>query len=49
MAKSKYEYVKAFEQIDRLLPSAWIVVRVDGQKFHKFVKDFTAGNFYIKI
>mmetsp|Transcript_11392 Transcript_11392/g.41694 ORF Transcript_11392/g.41694 Transcript_11392/m.41694 type:complete len:262 (+) Transcript_11392:83-868(+) len=36
MAKSKYEYVKSFEQDDRLLPECWIVVRIDGRGFHKF-------------
>lgn len=36
MAKSKYEYVKAFEQDDSLLPECWIVVRIDGRGFHKF-------------
>ncbi|THC95631.1 hypothetical protein EYZ11_004893 [Aspergillus tanneri] len=35
MANSKYEYVKAFEQPDALLPSTWIVVRIDGRGFHK--------------
>jgi len=39
MAKSKYEYVKKFETDDRLLPNAWIVVRLDGHKFHKFSAD----------
>ncbi|CAI7567392.1 unnamed protein product [Penicillium manginii] len=36
MANSKYEYVKDFEQPDVLLPSTWIVVRIDGKGFHKF-------------
>ncbi|KAF9884842.1 tRNA-His guanylyltransferase [Aspergillus nanangensis] len=35
MANSKYEYVKAFEQPDVLLPNTWIVVRIDGRGFHK--------------
>ncbi|KAL4871235.1 hypothetical protein BDV12DRAFT_32658 [Aspergillus spectabilis] len=35
MANSKYEYVKAFEQPDILLPNTWIVVRIDGRGFHK--------------
>ncbi|KAL4806507.1 Thg1 C terminal domain-containing protein [Aspergillus unguis] len=35
MANSKYEYVKDFEQPDTLLPSTWIVVRIDGRGFHK--------------
>ncbi|KAL2051451.1 hypothetical protein ABVK25_008318 [Lepraria finkii] len=36
MAKSKYEYVKTFEQTTTLLPNTYIVVRVDGRGFHKF-------------
>lgn len=36
MAKSKYEYVKMFEQNDSLLPNTFIVIRVDGQNFHRF-------------
>ncbi|KAJ5553722.1 tRNA(His) guanylyltransferase [Penicillium frequentans] len=35
MANSKFEYVKDFEQSDPLLPSTWIVVRIDGRGFHK--------------
>lgn len=33
MANSKYEYVKAFEHTDNLLPHTWIVIRVDGRAF----------------
>ncbi|KAJ1862653.1 alpha-1,4-glucan branching enzyme [Coemansia sp. RSA 989] len=36
MAKSQYEYVRNFESDDRLLPSTWLVVRIDGQGFTKF-------------
>ncbi|CAH8570668.1 unnamed protein product [Schistosoma rodhaini] len=36
MAKSIYEYVRNFETVDPCLPSTWIVVRLDGQSFHKF-------------
>lgn len=36
MAKSAYEYVKDFEGNDQILPSTWIVVRIDGKNFHKF-------------
>jgi len=39
MAKSKFEYVRKFELDDRLLPNAWIVVRIDGKGFHKFSDD----------
>ncbi|RMI98374.1 Thg1 C terminal domain-containing protein [Yarrowia lipolytica] len=38
MAKSRYEYVKNFEQENHLLPDCHIVVRVDGRGFHKFSK-----------
>ncbi|KAL3235199.1 tRNA(His) guanylyltransferase [Nakaseomyces bracarensis] len=38
MAKSKYEYVKQFETHDTLLPQSYIVVRIDGKKFHEFSK-----------
>ncbi|KAI8611300.1 tRNAHis guanylyltransferase-domain-containing protein, partial [Chytriomyces sp. MP71] len=36
MAKSKYEYVKHFEQHQTLLRNCWIVVRIDGHGFHRF-------------
>ncbi|MCJ1402079.1 tRNA-histidine guanylyltransferase 1-like [Xylographa trunciseda] len=36
MANSKYEYVKTFEKSETLLPSTYIVVRIDGRGFHKF-------------
>lgn len=36
MAKSRYEYVKNFEQDLTALPQTWIVIRVDGQAFTKF-------------
>lgn len=36
MANSKYEYVKQFELPNILLPSTYIVVRIDGKGFHKF-------------
>ena len=36
MAQSKFEYTRKFEADDRLLPNAWIVVRIDGKGFHKF-------------
>ncbi|KAI9047842.1 hypothetical protein LZ554_008550 [Drepanopeziza brunnea f. sp. 'monogermtubi'] len=40
MANSKYEYVKAFEQPDLLIPNTWIVVRIDGRGFHKFASKY---------
>ena len=39
MAKSKYEYVKLFEQSTPLLPSCYIVVRIDGRAFTKFCEN----------
>ncbi|XP_060667170.1 probable tRNA(His) guanylyltransferase [Drosophila nasuta] len=36
MACSRYEYVKSYELDDRILPNVWIVIRIDGKKFHKF-------------
>ncbi|CAO3570029.1 unnamed protein product [Mortierella alpina] len=36
MAKSKYEYVKEFEEDDKLLRNVHILVRIDGKGFHKF-------------
>lgn len=46
MAKSRYEYVKDFEQPDHLLPGCWIVVRLDGKGFTKFADahDFAKPN-----
>lgn len=37
MANSKYEYVKEFEREDVLLRNTWVVVRIDGRGFHKYV------------
>lgn len=31
----RFEYVKAFEQPDVLLPNTWVVVRIDGRGFTK--------------
>ena len=36
MANSRYEYVRLYEQADRLPLSNWIVVRIDGRGFHRF-------------
>lgn len=38
MAKSKFEYVRDFEEEDKCLPGCWIVVRIDGKCFHKFTE-----------
>lgn len=37
MANSKYEYVKDFEVNDNILPHTWIVIRIDGRAFTKYV------------
>jgi len=37
MAKSRFEYVRQFELPDTLLQGTFIVVRVDGRGFHKYV------------
>lgn len=46
MAKSKFEYVKKFEENDICLLNCWIVVRIDGRSFHRFSEDhgFTKPN-----
>ncbi|KAJ1981937.1 hypothetical protein H4R33_005136 [Dimargaris cristalligena] len=46
MAKSKYEYVKQFERETVFLPHTWLVVRIDGQGFHRFTAthDFEKPN-----
>lgn len=38
MAKSRFEYVREFEQEGRLLSNTWIVCRVDGNGFSDFSK-----------
>ncbi|CDF77390.1 unnamed protein product [Chondrus crispus] len=38
MACSRFEYVKAFERHDRLLPGCWAVIRLDGRSFTNFSK-----------
>lgn len=37
MAKSKFEYVRSFETSDIALPNTWMVLRLDGRGFHKYV------------
>jgi len=44
MAKSKFEYVRHFEQDDQCLQNCWLVVRIDGKAFHKF----TDAHKYVK-
>lgn len=36
MAKSKFEYVKDFEEFDKALPNTYMLVRIDGKGFTKF-------------
>lgn len=38
MAKSRFEYVKLYESEDKLLPQTYIVVRIDGRRFHQLSK-----------
>ncbi|AJS28303.1 BAH_G0019920.mRNA.1.CDS.1 [Saccharomyces cerevisiae] len=38
MANSKFGYVRQFETHDVILPQCYIVVRIDGKKFHEFSK-----------
>ena len=38
MAGSRYEYVRGFEQLDALLPSTYVVIRVDGRSFTSFTE-----------
>ncbi|MCJ1333966.1 tRNA-His guanylyltransferase [Thelotrema lepadinum] len=40
MANSKYEYVKAYERHMTLLPSTFIVVRIDGRGFHRLSRKY---------
>ncbi|CCE63580.1 hypothetical protein TPHA_0F00940 [Tetrapisispora phaffii CBS 4417] len=46
MANSRFEYVRQFETHDTLLPETYIVIRIDGKKFHEFSKyyDFVKPN-----
>lgn len=41
MANSRFEYVKAFERENYLLPDTYIVIRVDGKGFHKFSQEYS--------
>ncbi|ODV86201.1 hypothetical protein CANARDRAFT_197154 [[Candida] arabinofermentans NRRL YB-2248] len=40
MANSRYEYVRTFERESKLLPSTYIVIRIDGRSFHKFSNEY---------
>ncbi|CEP63977.1 tRNA guanylyltransferase LALA0_S09e06854g [Lachancea lanzarotensis] len=40
MAKSRFEYVRQFETNEVLLPETYIVVRIDGKKFHEFSRTY---------
>lgn len=46
MAKSKFEYVRNFEQLDSALRNTYMVVRLDGKGFHRFSQahDFMKPN-----
>jgi tRNAHis guanylyltransferase len=45
----RYEYVKAFEQPDLLLPNTWIVVRIDGRGFHKWALSPFSAHSYSQV
>ncbi|KAK9249110.1 Thg1 C terminal domain-containing protein [Lipomyces tetrasporus] len=36
MAKSRFEYVRTYEQDGILLPNTYVVIRLDGRGFHRF-------------
>ena len=40
MANSRFEYVKEFESDPALLRDCWAVVRIDGQSFHKYDRQY---------
>lgn len=46
MAGTRWAYVRAFEQPDTILPHTYMVVRLDGNSFHRFSSqhDFTKPN-----
>ncbi|KAH8916855.1 Thg1-domain-containing protein [Atractiella rhizophila] len=46
MSQSRFAYVKTFELPDSLLPSTYLVLRLDGKGFSKFstAKGFTKPN-----
>lgn len=37
MAGTRFAYVRTYELPDPLLPNTYIVVRIDGHGFHRFV------------
>jgi hypothetical protein len=45
---ARYEYVRNFEQPDILLANTWIVVRIDGRGFSKYVR-FLTLKFFSKV
>jgi tRNA(His) 5'-end guanylyltransferase len=45
---ARYEYVRNFEQPDILLANTWIVVRIDGRGFSKYVR-FLTFKFFSKV
>ncbi|KAK4485986.1 hypothetical protein RD792_008641 [Penstemon davidsonii] len=44
--KPKTEYIKSFQYESRLIPSTWVVIRIDGCHFHRFseVHEFEKPN-----
>lgn len=49
MAKSKFEYVRNFETDDTCLRNCYIVVRLDGRNFHRWVRSSTRYKFIISM
>ncbi|KAK9321954.1 Thg1 C terminal domain-containing protein [Lipomyces orientalis] len=43
MAKSRFEYVRTYEQDGMLLPNTYIVIRLDGRGFHRFADRYHFG------
>lgn len=37
MSGSKYEYVRTYERPDALLANTFLLLRIDGHAFHKYV------------
>ncbi|KAF5392440.1 hypothetical protein D9757_002141 [Collybiopsis confluens] len=48
MAGSRFAYVKKFEVPDTLLPSTFMVLRLDGHSFHRFQSSFSDQHAFAK-
>jgi hypothetical protein len=47
MAKSKFEYTRKFENNDSCLLNCFIVVRLDGRNFHRYVPLYLLINIFV--